>query len=491
VSMTPPDRRVITFYSYKGGVGRTMALANVAHRLANTHGLRVVVVDWDLEAPGLHRYFGISPEVAAETQGILDYFLAWSAAVKRDDPEPPPEARDITRWIVPVEDDAHKPKFGSVSVLLAGKQDKTYDKRLAGFDWRDFYADAAGAVAVEMLRAQLVERADVVLVDSRTGLTDAGGICVVQIPDGVLLLTAPNEQSLEGTTQIARTIARASGDARAQRGRARVWLAMARVPSVEESYLAQEWFDEHGGWFEKGVEQDLWLKGDHPEGIQSLELPHTARWAFGERVLGTSANVGPRDPLALAYERLTDTLLRWVRGEPALSLPLPSESSAPKEAPQDIASLEAEALEAERRGDVLGLALTLTSLSRELVGADRIAEAISKLEQASGIFLSRGARRDYVFVLLKLGPLLAHQDRYAEAATATTRGVEIARELGDRTILAASLCVLALIKKLQGEPVLVEQLLAEASELTQSLGESAPAELTGLVSRASRHGLQG
>src|SRR5215468_7238933 len=49
VSMTPPDRRVITFYSYKGGVGRTMALANVAYRLANTHGLKVIAVDWDLE----------------------------------------------------------------------------------------------------------------------------------------------------------------------------------------------------------------------------------------------------------------------------------------------------------------------------------------------------------------------------------------------------------------------------------------------------------
>ena len=47
---------VVTFYSYKGGTGRTMALANVAWILA-ANGKRVLVVDWDLESPGLHRFF--------------------------------------------------------------------------------------------------------------------------------------------------------------------------------------------------------------------------------------------------------------------------------------------------------------------------------------------------------------------------------------------------------------------------------------------------
>ena len=50
-------KSIITFYSYKGGVGRTMALANVAVLLAQ-RGLHVLAVDWDLEAPGLERYFG-------------------------------------------------------------------------------------------------------------------------------------------------------------------------------------------------------------------------------------------------------------------------------------------------------------------------------------------------------------------------------------------------------------------------------------------------
>ena len=44
---------VVTFYSYKGGVGRTLALLNVAYELADS-GQRVLVVDFDLEAPAIH-----------------------------------------------------------------------------------------------------------------------------------------------------------------------------------------------------------------------------------------------------------------------------------------------------------------------------------------------------------------------------------------------------------------------------------------------------
>ena len=47
---------VVTFYSYKGGVGRTLALANIGVLLAKW-GYRVLAVDWDLEGPGLHLYY--------------------------------------------------------------------------------------------------------------------------------------------------------------------------------------------------------------------------------------------------------------------------------------------------------------------------------------------------------------------------------------------------------------------------------------------------
>src|SRR5687768_15714452 len=67
---------IVTFYSYKGGTGRSMMLANVAWILAS-NGLRVLVIDWDLEAPGLHRYFRPflldNRLVSSSSRGVIDF----------------------------------------------------------------------------------------------------------------------------------------------------------------------------------------------------------------------------------------------------------------------------------------------------------------------------------------------------------------------------------------------------------------------------------
>ena len=77
------EGRIITFYSYKGGTGRTMSLANAAWILAS-QGHRVLVVDWDLESPGLHRFFHpfLDQEAMRDTKGVIDIIsdYAWAAA---------------------------------------------------------------------------------------------------------------------------------------------------------------------------------------------------------------------------------------------------------------------------------------------------------------------------------------------------------------------------------------------------------------------------
>ena len=61
---------VVTFYSYKGGVGRTSALMNCAYRLAEM-GKRVFVLDFDLEAPGVDS-FELSQSNASRP-GLVEY----------------------------------------------------------------------------------------------------------------------------------------------------------------------------------------------------------------------------------------------------------------------------------------------------------------------------------------------------------------------------------------------------------------------------------
>src|SRR3954453_14885580 len=71
--------QVITFYSYKGGTGRSMALANVACLLASRAVLDgakpVLAIDWDLEAPGLDRYLErLMSAPARDHPGLIDLF---------------------------------------------------------------------------------------------------------------------------------------------------------------------------------------------------------------------------------------------------------------------------------------------------------------------------------------------------------------------------------------------------------------------------------
>ncbi|NEP45399.1 MAG: AAA family ATPase, partial [Okeania sp. SIO2H7] len=66
----PSIPRTVTFYSFKGGVGRTTALTHVASILA-MRGRKVVAVDLDLEAPGLSTAFNLKEQ---PKYGIVDYF---------------------------------------------------------------------------------------------------------------------------------------------------------------------------------------------------------------------------------------------------------------------------------------------------------------------------------------------------------------------------------------------------------------------------------
>src|ERR1700685_1743194 len=81
--------QVITFYSYKGGTGRTMALANVAWILAS-NGKRVLAIDWDLESPGLHKFFHpfLDEPVVRDTSGVIEIINDYATAALKPGPRP-------------------------------------------------------------------------------------------------------------------------------------------------------------------------------------------------------------------------------------------------------------------------------------------------------------------------------------------------------------------------------------------------------------------
>ncbi len=208
--------KIISFYSYKGGTGRSMALANVAWVLAS-NGKRVLVVDWDLEAPGLHRFIHpfLEDKSLSASTGVLNFVVdfAAEAMTPQKNPEVPlpddwykPHA-NILRHVVPLNWKSFR-KPGALHFIPAGKQDSAYAKKVNGFNWQKFYEMFGGFRFLEAAKEKMKAEYDYVLIDSRTGVSDTSGICTVQMPDVLVVCFTLNSQSIEGARAVAESVTR-------------------------------------------------------------------------------------------------------------------------------------------------------------------------------------------------------------------------------------------------------------------------------------------
>ncbi len=237
--------RIITFYSYKGGTGRSMAVANVAWLLAS-NGKRVLTIDWDLEAPGLHRYFRpfLSDPEMAERPGLIDFFFNFLEAARVEASEHRSESGSDVPWYVEHADllpysvslEHDFPEEGLLDLVSAGQQGPSYGARVNSFQWTEFYERFGGGVFLEAVKAQLREHYDYILIDSRTGLSDTSGICTVQMPDELVVCFTLNRQSILGAAATA-----VSADVQRRRADGtqglRIWPVQTRVELAETDRL--------------------------------------------------------------------------------------------------------------------------------------------------------------------------------------------------------------------------------------------------------------
>ncbi len=206
---------VSTFYSFKGGVGRTMALVNAAVELAQ-RGRKVLAVDFDLEAPGLDTFDVLRSPSASS--GIVDFVSEYLATGK---------APDVERFV------SRSDTVDGLWIMPSGSQ-HGYAASFGEIDWNDLYEQHSGYLLFEDLKEQWrkIIQPDYVLIDSRTGHTDTCGICTRQLPDSVTLLFFPNEQNLRGLAKVVRDI-RAEDDIQQGR-RIDTHFVMSNVPDMDD-----------------------------------------------------------------------------------------------------------------------------------------------------------------------------------------------------------------------------------------------------------------
>ncbi|MCX2952704.1 KGGVGR-motif variant AAA ATPase [Lentzea sp. NEAU-D7] len=259
---------VITFYSYKGGVGRSFTLANIAVLLTRW-GYRVLVVDWDLEAPGLHLYF--HPHLVDEPQsGVVDLAHEYLAGVRT------PRSHEVR-----VEVDGGVLDLIAAGRVDQGRLDPGYPRQLQAINWEDLYRKGFAA-HLEEYRDEWTAKYDFVLIDSRTGVSDIASICTAQLPDRLVVVFTANDQNLNDVVDIARLADQARDRLPYDRPRHQVMPVLSRLDNTVEYERAAEWQKKSAevvtplfsNWLVKSVKPDLMLR--------HLTVPYVSYWSFGE-----------------------------------------------------------------------------------------------------------------------------------------------------------------------------------------------------------------
>lgn len=221
--------KTITFYSYKGGVGRTLAAANFAVYLAKL-GRKTVVVDFDLEAPGIDAKFAnfFELELPAEQKGLLDYILDYQQ--KNTDPG----SIEPISFQIPIES---QKGIAPLWLIPAGQYlSDSYYRKLSQLDWNFLFSKERDGVAFFqqfLARIEKELKADFVIIDSRTGITEIAGLCTQQLPDEVVMLSSLSSESIKVSKHIKQLIQQ-SAVAKALGKSIDVKLVVSRVPKNED-----------------------------------------------------------------------------------------------------------------------------------------------------------------------------------------------------------------------------------------------------------------
>lgn len=182
----------VSFYSFKGGTGRSTSLCNTAYELAK-RGYSVGCIDFDLSAPGLHKIYDIGPNRTEGTKSIHDYI----DPDKRTSPE-------LSDYVLDVTKDYRNDSFDGELFLVYGEINadvaaKAGDRRMMLDAVKDLvkYFDKEYAL-------------DYVFLDSRSGISSQA-LPIFEQADHVFVFTRWTNQHKYGTSALLNWIGDAAG----------------------------------------------------------------------------------------------------------------------------------------------------------------------------------------------------------------------------------------------------------------------------------------
>lgn len=218
--------RTIAFYSYKGGVGRTLAVAHFAYWLGK-QGQSVFLLDMDLEAPGMHYKIVKYTKPVHPELGLVDYIGHFQRENKAAESLEPYTIRLVSR-------DVGMPP---VWLMPAGNPlNPNYWSQLSKVEWKEFLygGQKSGSLLFLELKAHIeaAYQPDFLLIDSRTGLTDLTGIGLELLADDAIVLGVNNPENIDGTRLVMERLRRRE-KLPVREEKTRLHFVLARIPAPE------------------------------------------------------------------------------------------------------------------------------------------------------------------------------------------------------------------------------------------------------------------
>ena len=470
--------RTVTFYSYKGGTGRTLLLANIAI-LAARLGQRVVAIDVDLEAPGLG--YKLLERPTPRCDGLVGWLRDRLLSGK------PPLSLDDSLVDVPVSDPFVD--GGWLRLMPAGRAPSlNYFQDLTSLRLEQQLEAGDGVDAFLDLQAQIEEDMgpDLLLLDARTGISTTNRVTTRILADDVVALSLDTPEQLEGTRSVLRSLtpltslrteralglhvvlARVAGRAadvgtyalteeeRAQIDRVRLFLREPADPlratlTVNRVHvLHSEPMLSRGDFLALARTRALDATALHVDYLRIAEALLGDRVGdVAARVIAETSDPQRREALARFFGRSED--ITAARGAAMIGEPKPEAGEE-----VDVAAHVERLSALVERDPTLrpDLARALKDLAARLATVGRRADAVAPTERAVELYEALAAENpaflnDLTSSLNNLGNRYSEVGRNADAVVATRRAVELRRSLAEqlpavgRPLLAASLRSLA------------------------------------------------
>jgi MinD-like ATPase involved in chromosome partitioning or flagellar assembly len=291
-----------------------LAVANIGSILADSvrpSGGRVLLVDFDLEAPGLNVFFaeGIPP-AQRNGPGVVEYFggLANRFASAPARYAEVLENRPAIDTLLSLDSFIQADVLPGLDLMPSNPGGSEYRRRVAEFDWSMFWLKYPAAI--HAFRESLERRYRFVLIDSRTGYGDVSGLCSAILPEKLVIVVSLNRQNLEGAIDIARRSVRFREKSDDIRPLA-IYPLAGRVDTESEVKEHENWLRQFEEAFEVCFRE---IYGD-PECrlenyFDNYFIPYSRYYSYGEKLVRLHEESSRPGSIRRAYEDFSRLLAR-------------------------------------------------------------------------------------------------------------------------------------------------------------------------------------